>query len=967
MGFSTSINELVYGHLKKRKQMRIPHTTTAIITCFVTLLTYTSQGAVRTWDSTGSGNWNTAGNWSDDTKPGVGDKVLFDTTSTNAGWGGSLNIGNGSKTIGDGDRSFHVDGIAMTLFDSSTSGDLTIDPNSDVANDCLLVSGGASLQANPPNLNLFLANSAAAGNKFGKTSMSTTNGTLVYSSKLTLQTPVTLKALAANDLIAFSGATIELNAGAGLWVAPVAGTNRWENTTFAGSGGTFIEIADDLIIDACQISNSVDRTGITGSNTVVTLLGNANILSDIDTLDTAGLPQGPRTIDLTSCLEITPSMLSLDDAETLHIDFSDPASNRLEFANSSSRSWHPAATLNLIGFNPSNDSLRFSTASDGLTGQQLSQISIDGLSSTNNFLNVDGYLNQGVAPTNPPVTTNGPNVIIILTDDHGYTDLGLHGIDANVQTPTLDNLAANGALMLHGYATAPQCVPSRTGLMAGRIQNTFGSRDNGTGGVPLTVPTIAERIKAGSTYATGMVGKWHAGIFPGDRGFEDFYEGSVNDYVHNFDLDGNTIPKTEYRDTAVNRVTLQGQAAEAFIERHNDEPFFLYLALFGPHTPLLKNSDSYYQNFPVMSYPSYNPVNRTELEDRRRRGLALVKAVDDAVLGVMNKLQALGLEENTLIMFAGDNGAQPKFWKEVGGSGTANAWNGSENVPLRGEKGSLWEGGIKVPTFAYWKNHIIPGQIIDEPTWTLDFVATLHQLALGTIPPEFDGADLLPRLTGEASQIVRTKDMFWDFENEIAMRRGDWKFHRIADHKSLFNLRNDPNELYDLKDQLPEKFAEMEAAMMAWYNALPPEGQSPLKDNQYPDLYITGAPAGTLADPRVPTSYVDPTPAPYPRPLVDAPLNLDSDGDGIIDGHEGIAGTSAADPASLFSLSTTHGGTIDWQGIANRRYTVWHTPDLTSNGWTAVTNTEILATDQSLQFDMLPVQTSGFYRVEVAE
>jgi hypothetical protein len=207
--------------------------------------------------------------------------------------------------------------------------------------------------------------------------------------------------------------------------------------------------------------------------------------------------------------------------------------------------------------------------------------------------------------------------------------------------------------------------------------------------------------------------------------------------------------------------------------------------------------------------------------------------------------------------------------------------------------------------------------------------------------------------------------MFWDFENEIAMRRGDWKFHRIGKYKQLFNLRNDPNELYNLKDELPEKFAEMETAMMAWYNALPPEGQSPLKTTAK-DLYLTGAPEGTPVDPRVPTSYVDPTPAAYPRPLFDAPPALDSDGDNLLDALEGIAGTSASEPTSLFKIAVTNTA-IHWQGIANRRYTLWHTPTLYPAEWTLVTNTGPLAADQQIQFDMHPTQTSGYYRAEVSQ
>jgi arylsulfatase A-like enzyme len=527
--------------------------------------------------------------------------------------------------------------------------------------------------------------------------------------------------------------------------------------------------------------------------------------------------------------------------------------------------------------------------------------------------------------TAPP--TNRPNIIIILTDDHGFTDLGVHGVDANVQTPVLDSLASGGALMRNGYSTAPQCVPSRSGLMSGRVQNTFGTRQNGDIWgripVPLDVPTIAERLKSIGGYATGFVGKWHLEIpstvpdtdfpgtrddyRPGARGFDEYWYGSTSPYLANFNLAGNTIPEQQVID-ARNRVTVQGEAAQAFIERNQNEPFFLYLALFGPHVPLISTTDSYYLDFPALDYPNYN----SEMDDVRRRGLALIKAVDDAVGGVMQKLRDLGLEEDTLVFFAGDNGAQPKFWDAIGGQVSIDKWDGSENIPLRGEKGSLWEGGMKVPMFAYWKSHIQTNQIIDDPMSTLDFTATTLKLAGGTIPAEFDGVDVLPRLTGQTNSIVRPKPLFCDWGQEIAMRDGDWKIHRIGDRKSLFNLADDPNELYDLKYVYPARFSAMEAELMAWYNTLPPDGQSPLNELGN-DLYVLGAPAGTAVDPRFVIPYTNAAPAAYPAPLQTvADPAVDSDGDGMGDGEERSAGRNPNDPSDMAFEFNTDGDYEHW-------------------------------------------------------
>ncbi len=457
-----------------------------------------------------------------------------------------------------------------------------------------------------------------------------------------------------------------------------------------------------------------------------------------------------------------------------------------------------------------------------------------------------------------------PNIIIILSDDHGYTDFGINGIDPHVQTPAMDLLAANGAWIKNGYSTAPQCVPSRAGLMTGRVQNSFGLRGNGAEEpIPMDVPTIAERMRT-LGYRTGFVGKWHLGngkFAPSNRGFNDYQDGTMNNYSANYDLDGKAIPQKAFA-IKENRVAYQGKASAAFIEKNHGQPFFLYLALYGPHTPLIEKTDPYYLNFPAVDYPNYSD----EIDDMRRQGLGLVKAVDDAVAGIVKKLREHGIEENTLILFAGDNGAQPKYFEAINAKPTLSRWNGSENIPLRGEKGSLWEGGIKVPMFAYWKGHIPPGQVVTESISTLDFTATTLELAGGTSPAEFDGVNLLPYLTKKTDKLVRTKDLFWDWGMGIALQRGEWKIHRFGKRTALFNLAEDPNEFFNLQKQHPEKFKEMQTALMARYNALPKDGRSPLVDKG-DDLYVTGAPDGTPVDPRFAYPYKDGKPVAYPAPL----------------------------------------------------------------------------------------------------
>ncbi|MFC7336020.1 sulfatase-like hydrolase/transferase [Haloferula chungangensis] len=589
-------------------------------------------------------------------------------------------------------------------------------------------------------------------------------------------------------------------------------------------------------------------------------------------------------------------------------------------------------------------------------------------------------------PPEPKVpNTTIPNVIIIFTDDHGYTDLGIHGVDTNVQTPAMDLLAAGGALMRHGYCTAPQCVPSRAGLMSGRIQNTFGTRQNGpiwgANPMPLDIPTIAERISALGTYQTGMIGKWHlephneaveGTDFPGtrsaynpeNRGFQEHWRNSISPYVANFDLAGNTVDPVQSIADSRNRVIVQGEAAEAFIERNCDQPFFLYLSLYGPHLPRMSTNDPYYTNFPVLNYPHYS----AEMNDIRRLGLGLVLAIDDAVAGVMQKLRELGIEENTLILFSGDNGAQPKFFNGMPGSGTLGAWTGNENLPLRGEKGSLWEGGIKVPMFAYWKGTIPPGQVIDEPVWTLDFTATALKLAGGTIPPEFDGVDILPRLKGDEALLTRPQPMFWDWGSEIAIRDGEWKYYRNGSLEALFNLARDPMELYDVKADHPTKFAALKAEMMAWYNALPAEGQSPLNGDGI-DFYVTGNPS-TETDARYVLPFTDGAPAAYPAPLQYGTPTYNGDGDPFTDWEELLAGSDPGNPSDFFQIESgallSDGSyAVEFRTLIGRRYTLWHSDDL--KDWDPVDTTGTVSTAEPASLIHPNSSSPSFYRLEVTD
>jgi arylsulfatase A-like enzyme len=303
-----------------------------------------------------------------------------------------------------------------------------------------------------------------------------------------------------------------------------------------------------------------------------------------------------------------------------------------------------------------------------------------------------------------------PNIILICTDDHGYADVGAQGSVQDLKTPHLDALARDGVLFRHGDVTAPQCVPSRAGLLTGRYQQRFGVEDNRTGPLPLEEVTLAERLrKAG--YATGMVGKWHlerlqrvgAGsraaadpYLPHGQGFAEYFCGTMLRYIASHNLQGQALSNAPaFVEDRRFRVDVQTDAALSFIERHAEDRFFLYLAWFAPHVPL-EAPEKYLARFPGA------------MPAERRLALAMISAMDDGVGRLRERLRARGLERNTLICFVSDNGAPLKD----------GAWDGSLNLPLRGEKGMLTDGGRRTPFIAAWPATLPAGRVFEHPVIT---------------------------------------------------------------------------------------------------------------------------------------------------------------------------------------------------------------------------------------------------------
>jgi len=430
-----------------------------------------------------------------------------------------------------------------------------------------------------------------------------------------------------------------------------------------------------------------------------------------------------------------------------------------------------------------------------------------------------------------------PNIIVIYTDDHGWPDIGVAGINDDLRTPHLDKLAAAGVYATNGYSTAPQCVPSRAGLLTGKSQNRFGVESNGA---PLegfnAELTIAERLKKAG-YTTGQIGKWHLG--PTDKitehGFDDVYSKHANRPCHaNYTLDGKTI-KMQMVNDGIYHLDACSEAARAFIERHHQKPFFLYLAFRAPHVPL-DAPQKYLSRFPGT------------MPERRRQALAMISAMDDGIGLIRKTLKVHSLEENTLIFYIGDNGAPLKIHK-LDAPGGGPGWDGSLNKPMNGEKGMLSEGGIRVPFVVAWPGTIPGGQVYDHPVVALDVAATSVALAGLPVDQTLDGVNLVPFLRGE-KQGAPHDSIQWRWISQAAIREGKWKFLKGGKREYLFDLANDREEKSNLLSSEPKIAARLRATLSAWADEMNPPGLETMDMSktweQYFDFYLDGQPAPPL-------------------------------------------------------------------------------------------------------------------------
>jgi arylsulfatase A-like enzyme len=415
-----------------------------------------------------------------------------------------------------------------------------------------------------------------------------------------------------------------------------------------------------------------------------------------------------------------------------------------------------------------------------------------------------------------------PNVILIFSDDHGHADLGAQGVDPDVRTPHLDQLAREGVRFVNGYVSAPQCTPSRAGVLTGRYQQRFGVERNDQGPLPTAELTIAERLKAAG-YVSGQVGKWHLarGHGPGSdanerdadlvsptspfqphgNGFDDYFCGTLDRYLASYDLRGRDLPDAPVLVTDRRfRVEVQTDAALTFLARHPSTPFFLYLAYLAPHLPLA-SPEPYFSKTPA------------HLPLERRKALAMIAAMDAGVGKLRSKLRELGLEKNTLIFFIGDNGASARRGK-----------GGSLNDPFIGGKAMLTEGGIRTPFLAAWPGTLPAGKVFDAPVISLDVAATAVALAGLEPDGQLDGVDLMPHLLGSRAGEPQ-RALFWRWRSQAAVRAGRWKLIRLGpDKRYLFDLESREGETRNRIAEFPRLAADLETRLEAWSATLKPPG-----------------------------------------------------------------------------------------------------------------------------------------------
>lgn len=457
-----------------------------------------------------------------------------------------------------------------------------------------------------------------------------------------------------------------------------------------------------------------------------------------------------------------------------------------------------------------------------------------------------------------------PNVLFILVDDLGYMDIGANNPNTFYETPNIDRLAREGMRFTNGYAANPVCSPTRYSIMTGKYPsrvdatNFFSGRRGGRFAsaplhdrMPLAEITLAEALKK-SGYRTFFAGKWHLGpteeFWPEKQGFDvnkggwkhggPWFGGKYFSPYKNPRLkDG---PKGEHLPTRLAQETI------GFIEANPDRPFLAYLSFYSVHTPLLTTPElkqRYLAKAKAMQLnglPEFADEEQVDPRAKRKREVrilqkhavyaGMMEAMDNAVGMVLDRLRSLGLEKDTVVCFMSDNG----------GLSTSEG-SPTSNLPLRGGKGWMYEGGIREPYLIKWPGVTRPGAVSDTPVCSIDFYPTLMEITGTKVGHAIDGSSLVPELRGQGA--LKRDALYWHYPHYSnqggfpsgAIRVGDWKLiERYEDGRAhLYNLATDLGERHDVAAQHPERVRGMRRKLHAWYQDVdakflqPKDGKTP--------------------------------------------------------------------------------------------------------------------------------------------
>jgi arylsulfatase A-like enzyme len=395
-----------------------------------------------------------------------------------------------------------------------------------------------------------------------------------------------------------------------------------------------------------------------------------------------------------------------------------------------------------------------------------------------------------------------PNIIFIISDDQGWRDIGYNQSD--IKTPVMDMLAANGAKLTQHYVY-PTCSPTRAAVISGRNPSRFGIHGPIAGDSTKTLPTDIAHLptelnKLG--YFTASSGKWHLGLsrqyHPGRYGFQSSYgalHGQIDPYTHLYKFGDKTWHRDgQFIDEEGHATDLITDEAIRLIRQKRDQPFFLYVAYTVPHYPLAEPKE-WTELYPDIQEPS------------RRIFAASVTHMDHGIGRIVKALDETNQRRETLIVYTSDNGGQEKW-------ASATQYKGryadkphnvlGDNRPLRDWKGSLYQGGIRVPAFANWPG-TIPALSIDSPTSILDWFPTLVAAAGGAIQPkdQLEGHDILKQLTDPGAK-ANKREFYWNVGSTQALIADQWKLIQLKRDKTsryeLYNLANDPHEKNNLAE-----------------------------------------------------------------------------------------------------------------------------------------------------------------------